>query len=152
MPAPETAIPGGIRLAMRRSALALALAAILALGADPGFGRNTGFAFTFDWSDLPRCTSGHPGAVPSPAFRLQAVPTATRFIRFTLHDRDAPAFRHGGGTVPYRGRAVIAAGAFSYLQPCPPDGPHRYRWKAAALAADGITVLARASADRVYPP
>jgi len=109
-----------------------------------------GFSIGFDWSDLERCTSGHPNVVGSPAFDLRGTPAGTVSIRLTLKDLDVPAYDHGGGTVRYGGEGSVPAGAFRYRSPCPPDGRHTYEWRADALDASG-RVLATATASRQYP-
>ena len=68
-------------------------------------------------------------------------------------DLNAPDFRHGGGTVPYAGEDLVPAGAFRYLGPCPPAGPHRYMWTAKARDR-GTTfgrTLGEATATRSFP-
>ncbi len=112
---------------------------------------NGTFGLSFDWGDLELCTSGIPNLVPSPTFEVSNVPAGTARIRFELIDRDAPGYAHGGGTVDYSGRETIAAGAFAYKSPCPPNSPHTYEWRATALAADGRTALGHAMATSVYP-
>ncbi len=109
------------------------------------------FEFTFDWGPLELCTSGTPNVVPSPAFHLKDVPQGTGFIRFRLTDLDVPDYPHGGGLVAWDGQAEIAAGAFSYKSPCPPDGAHEYQWRATALQTRQGTELGRAVSSRTYP-
>ena len=108
------------------------------------------FSVSFEWGDIPRCTSGNPFTVDNPIFTLSNVPEETVEIRFKLRDMDAPSYNHGGGTAEYIGEDVIQPGAFRYKSPCPPSGRHRYRWKATAKNADG-DVLAEAKSIKQYP-
>lgn len=111
------------------------------------------FELSFAWGATPACNSGHPSEVASPEFRLSNVPPGTRVIVFEMTDLNAPNFRHGGGTVPYAGNDLVPAGAFQYLGPCPPAGPHRYMWTATARDR-GTTFghsLGDASATRSFP-
>lgn len=111
------------------------------------------FEISFRWGETPACVGGMPLPVDSPEFRLANVPPGARVIIFTLTDLNAPNFRHGGGTVPFTGEAIVPAGAFSYLGPCPPAGSHRYMWT--AVARDRGTTfghtLGEASAARSFP-
>ncbi|PTW53185.1 hypothetical protein C8N35_1171 [Breoghania corrubedonensis] len=113
-------------------------------------GQASAFDFSFNWGHIPKCTTGRPGSVPSPIFKLRSVPKGTATIRFRMKDLAVPAYPHGGGKVRYSGKATIAAGAFRYLSPCPPGGRHTYEWTAEARDAAG-KVLARATASRRYP-
>ncbi|MBT05451.1 MAG: phospholipid-binding protein [Rhodospirillaceae bacterium] len=108
------------------------------------------FAFSFEWGDIPRCTTGSPTDVDNPIFTLSNLPAGTVEIDFKLRDLDAPSWFHGGGTIQYVGEDVIQPGAFRYKSPCPPSGKHRYRWKATAKNADG-DVLAEAKSIKHYP-
>lgn len=99
---------------------ALTAAALLAAtSATAGAG---GFRIGFDWGDIPLCTTGHPGRVPSPVFVLENVPEGTDSVAFELHDLDAPWFEHGGGIVPVSGDGVIPPG------PSPICSPARRAW------------------------
>lgn len=113
----------------------------------------TAFEIGFSWGATPACAGGRPLPVDSPEFRVAGVPPGARVIIFTLTDLNAPNFHHGGGTVAYGGEAVIPAGAFRYLGPCPPAGSHRYMWT--AVARDRGTTFGRtlgeASAARSFP-
>ncbi len=72
-------------------------------------------------------------------------------MQFTLHDRDAPDFQHGGGAVAYNGGGSVPEGAIDYIGPCPPAGAiHRYVWTIDALDNAG-KVLARTSAAARFP-
>ncbi len=111
------------------------------------------FELSFSWGATPACDSGRPAVVASPEFRLGNVPPGTRVIIFEMIDLNAPDFHHGGGSVPYAGNDLVPAGAFRYLGPCPPAGPHRYTWKATAKDR-GTTfgrMLGEASATRSFP-
>jgi len=109
------------------------------------------FGLGFDWGDLELCTSGIPNIVDSPKFMVADVPAGTRFIEFKLIDHDAPGYNHGGGGVSYDGQKMIAAGAFTYKSPCPPNGSHTYEWIATAFDSKNGTQLGQAHATAVYP-
>jgi phosphatidylethanolamine-binding protein (PEBP) family uncharacterized protein len=111
------------------------------------------FQMTFEWGDIPLCTSGRPNRVPNPKFVLSNVPEGTKFIEFKMKDLDAPSYNHGGGTVTYSGDDVIEPGAFTYLSPCPPGGTHRYRWTARAKEKTGLFSgsIGTAEAMKTYP-
>lgn len=126
---------------------------------EPAAGRPSGsgpaadaaaFSLSFEWGDIPLCTTGHPGRVHNPVFTLDGIPAGTVAFRFVMTDLDAPRFNHGGGTVRHDGGAVVAPGAFDYLQPCPPHGRHTYQWTVEALDGHGRTI-ATAKATRLYP-
>ena len=111
------------------------------------------FELSFRWGATPACDGGRPAVVDSPEFALANVPPGTRVIAFEMMDLNAPDFRHGGGTVPYAGEDLVPAGAFRYLGPCPPAGPHRYMWTAKARDR-GTTfgrTLGEATATRSFP-
>ena len=55
--------------------------------------------FIFDWSDLKKCTTGNPNRVTNPIFYLNNIPKNTKYIQFSLSDRDATGYNHGGGKV-----------------------------------------------------
>jgi len=105
---------------------------------------------SFTWGDIPRCTTGRPGLVPSPAFQLSGVPAGTVTIDFRLKDLNVPSYNHGGGTVRTGQNGTLPFGLFSYKSPCPPGGVHTYEWTATARDAAG-SVLAVAKARRPYP-
>ncbi|MCP5367077.1 MAG: phospholipid-binding protein [Hyphomicrobiales bacterium] len=111
------------------------------------------FTITFEWGDIPLCTTGTPNTVPNPRFTLAGVPEGTKFIAFSLTDLDVPSYNHGGGTVPYTGQAVVEPGAFKYQSPCPPSGSHTYEWTAAAKKSTGFFSgsIAKARARTRYP-
>jgi len=108
------------------------------------------FSFTFKWGDIPLCNTGYPNRVENPIFELNNVPEGTKEIRFSLADKDAPNYNHGGGTAEYTGDNTIQPGAFKYQSPCPPNGKHNYEWSARARDADGDTI-ARARSSQQYP-
>lgn len=108
------------------------------------------FDMTFNWGNIPRCTSGNPNTVGSPTFGLSGVPDGTAKIKFKLRDNNAPGYNHGGGSASYTGGGSIPAGSFKYKSPCPPDGRHTYVWTATALDKKGKK-LGTASASKKYP-
>ncbi len=107
------------------------------------------FDVSFDWGDIPRCTSGNPNRVASPQFEVGGLPEGTTALRFKLADQNAP-FDHGGGTVAYAGGDAIPSGAFRYMSPCPPSGKHTYVWTVTALDAAGKR-LDTGKASKQYP-
>lgn len=107
------------------------------------------FTISFEWGDIPLCTSGKPNRVGSPAFTLRGVPAGTTSIDFRLKDLDVPNYNHGGGKVKIGSDGKMPFGVFKYKSPCPPGGAHTYEWTATAKA--GKTVLGRAKAKRKYP-
>jgi hypothetical protein len=113
-------------------------------------GSASAFDFSFQWGNIPKCTTGHPGRVPNPVFKLSKVPKGTATIRFDMKDLAVPSYPHGGGTVKYAGKNTIGAGAFKYNSPCPPGGRHTYQWTAVAKDKSGKK-LATATAKRKYP-
>ena len=96
------------------------------------------FTISFEWGDIPLCTSGNPNTVENPRFVLSNVPEKTKFISFKLIDLDSPNYDHGGGKIEYTGNNVIEPGVFKYKSPCPPSGSHRYEWTAYAKESDGF--------------
>lgn len=111
------------------------------------------FTISFEWGDIPLCTSGSPNTIANPKFVLTNVPAGTKFIQFTMTDLDVPSYDHGGGTVEYNGKNVIEPGAFKYSSPCPPDGSHRYEWTAKAIKKKSIFggAIGKAKATKRYP-
>jgi hypothetical protein len=111
------------------------------------------FSISFEWGDIPLCTTGRPNIVPNPRFVLSNIPEGTKFIQFKMTDLDVPSYDHGGGTVEYTGNDTIAPGAFKYKSPCPPGGSHRYRWTATAKKKTGIFSgsLGKAQVTKSYP-
>jgi len=107
------------------------------------------FSVTFDWGNIPKCTSGHPNTVGSPKFMLQDVPKGAVKLEFALKDLDV-AYDHGGGTVAYAGEGSVPAGAFTYKSPCPPNGAHNYEWTVTALDTAGKRI-GTGKAKKQYP-
>jgi phosphatidylethanolamine-binding protein (PEBP) family uncharacterized protein len=129
---------------LKASAAAAGLAAIVAGGALA----QSAFVLMPTWDGITAC-SGRPGSSPSPRFRIANAPAGTVQIEFRMTDLDAPRFAHGGGTVAYAGGTEIAAGAFTFMGPCPPE-PHRYEWSATARDAAGKS-LGTTKAVLKYP-
>lgn len=125
------------------------LTAALIAGLLPVAGYAADFEISFDWGDIPLCTSGQPNIVPSPVFKLKNLPEGTNKVVFKLKDLDVPQYNHGGGTVKLSSGGTMPGGVFKYKSPCPPDGPHTYEWT--ATAKKGGKTLAKASASTVYP-
>lgn len=111
------------------------------------------FSISFEWGNIPLCTSGTPNTVPNPKFILSNVPEGTKFIQFTMTDLDVPNYDHGGGTVAYTGKNIIEPGAFKYSSPCPPNGSHNYEWTAKAKKKKGLFggSVGKAKAKKSYP-
>ena len=108
------------------------------------------FELSFDWGNIPNCTSGSPGIVPSPSFTLKDVPNGATKLRFVLKDLNVPSYNHGGGTVSVPNGTKVPFGTFKYRSPCPPGGKHTYQWTVTAL--DGANKkLGTAKAKKVYP-
>lgn len=107
------------------------------------------FSVSFDWGNIPKCTTGYPNTVESPEFALSDVPKRAVKLEFALHDLDV-AYDHGGGAVEYHGANAILAGSFTYKSPCPPNGPHLYEWTIKAVDESGKT-LATTTATKRYP-
>ena len=106
---------------------------------------------SFQWGDIPLCTSGKPNRVGNPEFVLRGVPEGTNRLVFKMVDLDVPGYNHGGGTVrvALSGSGTIPAGVFKYKSPCPPNGAHTYEWRVTAKA--GSKTLATAGGRRVFP-
>ncbi len=111
------------------------------------------FEIGFTWDGLALCTTGQPDVVPSPEFSVSGAPDGTKWIYFKLVDLDVPTYPHGGGWAAYTGDTTVAAGAFTYNSPCPPNGAHTYEWRAAASASNDYStpILGFATAQRQYP-
>lgn len=133
---------------VRKSCLIIFIAMMLATPVVAGE-----FTISFEWGDIPLCTTGSPNTVANPRFVLSDVPGGTKYIQFKLTDLDVPGYDHGGGTVAYAGDNVIEPGAFKYKSPCPPGGSHRYRWTATAKEKTGLFSgsIGRAQATQQYP-
>ena len=123
------------------------LAVFLVLFASPSF---ADFKMSFEWGDIPRCTTGNPNTVGNPVFKLAGVPAGTTSIQFKLKDRDVPGYDHGGSKrLGISGDGTVPAGIFKYKSPCPPNGVHTYEWT--ATARNGNQVIGQAVAQRKYP-
>lgn len=107
------------------------------------------FSLSFEWGNIPRCTSGNPNTVPNPQFVIRDLPPGTETVEFRLVDRQVPDYNHGGATLRLTQSGTVPSGVFQYQSPCPPGGAHTYRWT--ATARQGRQVLGRATADRRYP-
>jgi phosphatidylethanolamine-binding protein (PEBP) family uncharacterized protein len=127
---------------MRRALLAAAVIMLLSAPAQA-------FEVSFDWGDIPSCTTGIPNTVPSPEFKLSNVPEGAAKLDFHLHDLNV-AYDHGGGSVAYMGGGAVPAGTFTYQSPCPPDGPHTYEWTVTVFDAAGKTI-GLTKVQRRYP-
>lgn len=112
----------------------------LAAGAMPALAMD----LSFDWGPTKACFDPK-----SPPLHVDGVPKGTTRLDFVMHDRDAPSFHHGGGSVRYRGQSEIGYGAFRYRGPCPPS-PHHYEFTVTARDGKGH-VLAEAKATRIFP-
>jgi phosphatidylethanolamine-binding protein (PEBP) family uncharacterized protein len=126
-----------------RHAVALGLGAFaLGLAQFAGAAAALAFSASFAW-----CPEG------SPNFRLSDVPAGTVNLQFAMTDLDKPGFRHGGGTVGYRGQPEVPCGAFStgFIGPAPPQGEvHTYQFTIRALAPNGA-VLATTTVRNKFP-
>ena len=81
------------------------------------------------------------------------VPPGTARLQFAMTDLNVPSFRHGGGTVAYRGQPAVPCGVFSsgFTGPSPPPGQvHTYQFRIKALGPNGA-VLATTTARRKFP-
>lgn len=107
------------------------------------------FRLSFEWGNIPLCTTGRPNTVPNPQFVLRDVPAGTETIEFRLRDLDVPNYDHGGARLRVGTDGTIPSGLFTYRSPCPPGGVHTYEWTATARA--GRQVLGVATAQRRYP-
>ncbi|MDQ2094192.1 YbhB/YbcL family Raf kinase inhibitor-like protein [Rhodalgimonas zhirmunskyi] len=124
----------------------LALAALLTAAATTASAEMT---LSFDWGNIPLCTTGRPNIVPNPTFILKGVPKGTTSVTFRLKDLDVPSYSHGGGKVGITGSGKVPPGYFKYKSPCPPSGQHTYEWTATAKA--GNKTLTTAKARKKYP-
>ncbi|WP_371229352.1 hypothetical protein [Roseovarius sp. 2305UL8-3] len=107
------------------------------------------FSISFEWGDIPSCTSGRPNTVGSPAFVIKDLPAGTTSVQFRLKDLNVPNYKHGGGKVKVTGDGKMPFGVFKYKSPCPPSGAHTYQWT--ATAKGGGKTLGKATAQRKYP-
>jgi phosphatidylethanolamine-binding protein (PEBP) family uncharacterized protein len=116
--------------------------AALVLAVTFGASRALAFSASFAW-----CPEA------SPNFQLSDVPAGTVNLQFAMTDLDKPSFRHGGGTVGYRGQPEVPCGAFAsgFVGPAPPPGEiHTYEFTIKALGLNG-TVLATTTARKNFP-
>ena len=104
---------------------------------------------SFQWGNIPLCTSGQPNTVANPVFQLRGVPDGTETVEFRLKDLNVPSYNHGGAKLGVTRDMDVPSGTFTYRSPCPPGGVHTYEWTATARA--GRQVLAEAKAQRRYP-
>jgi phosphatidylethanolamine-binding protein (PEBP) family uncharacterized protein len=119
--------------------LALGIAAIASCLLAP---EALAFSAAFAW-----CPDG------SPNFQLTDVPPGTTMLQFAMTDLDRPGFRHGGGSVGYRGQPEVPCGAFStgFIGPSPPQGEvHTYEFTVKALGSNGA-MLATTTVRRKFP-
>jgi phosphatidylethanolamine-binding protein (PEBP) family uncharacterized protein len=127
---------------MRKLPQALAFAAVLVF---TSMHEASAFSASFSWSGIRACER------TSPAFTIHDAPKGTESLRFTMKDKDAPNFQHGGSAIPYSGSGSVSEGAIDYIGPCPPAGTiHRYVWTIEALDKSG-KILARATAEGGFP-
>lgn len=101
-------------------------------------------SLSFSWGDTKDCNDSK-----SPPLSVSDVPDATKKLRFLMVDLDAPANRHGGATVTWRGNGAFAYGAFIYKGPCT-KSQHTYQFTVEALDVNN-RVLATATAKRPFP-
>src|SRR5436190_12714203 len=121
------------RIHLLATVLTLSSAGVVSSGA-------SAMSLSFSWAGIPHC-SHH-----SPPFTVSRVPAGTSRLAFRLVDLDFRPFPHGGGTIAYQGGRV-AAGAFSYIGPCPPPGHrHTYPWTVQALDAGGRPLASASTA------
>ena len=115
---------------------------------------------SFDWGNIPLCTSGNPGSVSNPIFTISSIPENAKWAKFNLTDMNAMTYFHGGGWVELEGNTTIDAGGntiidrgkFMYKSPCPPSGRHTYRWEVYFTEVDySTTIIDGASASKNYP-
>lgn len=106
------------------------------------------FTISPSWEGIAAC-NGRPISSPSPKFGIADPPAGTVQLEFRMSDLDAPMFSHGGGKVAYAGGREVAAGAFTFSGPCPPQ-THRYEWVVVARDAQGKS-LGTAKAVIKYP-
>lgn len=107
------------------------------------------FSISFEWGNIPLCTTGKPNKVGAPAFLIKDLPPGTQTVQFRLKDLDVPSYNHGGGKLRISSSGRLPFGSFKYKSPCPPGGRHTYEWT--ATARNGGKVLGVAKARRKYP-
>ena len=99
---------------------------------------------SFSWGPTKKCFDSK-----SPPMTVSKVPNGTEKLKFKMVDRNAMGYRHGGGTVEFKGSGNLPYGAFRYKGPCPPS-PHTYEFTVQAIDMSG-KVLAKATARRKFP-
>lgn len=121
---------------MRKFTLTSALSLAIFSLSNPAFALNV----SFKW-----CSG-------SPQFQVGNVPKGTVKLDLQMTDLDFTSFRHGGGSVAYKGQKTIECGALdaTYSGPNPPRGSHTYEWVIRALDASG-NELAKTSVRRDFP-
>ena len=115
--------------------------------------------FSFEWGDIPRCTTGNPNVVGNPIFTFSEVPEGASWVYFKLKDRNVPGYNHGGGWAELNGKTTVEFGVFKYKSPCPPGGKHNYKWTAyftsekTKLSFSGKPkgVISKVTASKKYP-
>lgn len=133
---------------MRIHALAVLVASLLPI-ASPVLAQGQ-LSVDWEWKSAHRCSA------TSPTLMIAGIPSDTRTLEVTLVDHDAMHFNHGGGSAPHSGgeTATLPEGALQkYQGPCPPNFSsfgHDYEFKVRAIAADGISELARGSKTRTF--
>jgi phosphatidylethanolamine-binding protein (PEBP) family uncharacterized protein len=123
---------------LKKSGLGLAVAGSAILAMTTGA---SAFSASFRW-----CGG-------SPAFSLNGVPKGTAKIDFEMTDLNVPSYRHGGGSVVYKGQKSIPCGAFdgNFVGPSPPPPQvHTYEFDITARGAGG-EVLGKTTARRKFP-
>ncbi|MFL2829784.1 MAG: hypothetical protein ACJZ80_00340 [Candidatus Puniceispirillales bacterium] len=84
---------------------------------------------SFDWGDIPLCTSGKPNTVSNPVFTLSGIPKGAKWPYFKMKDRDVPNYNHGVGRIELKDNITLNTGNFNYESPCSPTtGGHTYQW------------------------
>ena len=107
---------------------------------------------SFSWGPTIKCFDSK-----SPPMTVSQVPNGTAKLRFRMVDRNKMSYRHGGGTVDFKGSGNLPYGAFlnspfrPYKGPCPRrTSPHTYEFTVQAIDMSG-RVLAKANARRKFP-
>lgn len=129
---------------MKHVLIALALSLVSSAAAAQSF------SMSFEWGNIPLCTSGRPNTVGNPVFVLRGLPPGTTSVQFKLKDLNVPSYNHGGSKkLGITQGGAVPSGVFKYKSPCPPSGAHTYEWTATARA--GNKVVGTAKAQRRYP-
>ena len=122
------------------------VAALLIGNASQALAASSVFTASFKW-----CTKD-PQSTVSPVFSLSGAPKGTTVLSIHMFDHNA-SYNHGGGDVPYKGKATIPCGAIKsgWIGPFPPANQvHTYEFSIKALDSKGNT-LGTASATREFP-